>query len=122
MTYKVRLAPHAAKGYKKLDPTIQADVRAGLDVLQRHPLAGPKIKRLKGRLGAYYRYRVGDYRIVYVIGQQEQIVYVDYIQRNFAQRNFLVRKTSRPERNQPGNRGNARWGNDPKMFERSSYS
>ena len=80
MTYSVRLSPHAVRAYKKLPSAIQPDVRAGLDALQFQPLSGPKIKRLKGRLREYSRYRVGDYRIVYTVSQEQHIVYVDYIQ------------------------------------------
>ena len=80
MTYKILLSPHAVRQYKKLEPSVKPSVQAGIDILQRAPLAGPKIKRLKGRLHAYYRYRVGDYRIVYTVDAQEHAVYIDYIQ------------------------------------------
>lgn len=80
MTYSVKLSPHAAKQYHKLDPAIKPSLTAGLDALQRQPLTGPKIKRLKGRLREYYRYRVGDSRIVYSVANHERVVYVDYIQ------------------------------------------
>ena len=80
MTYKVLFSPHAVRQYKKLEPSVKPSVQAGIDTLQRAPLAGPKIKRLKGRLHTYYRYRVGDYRIVYAFVESERVVYVDYIQ------------------------------------------
>lgn len=80
MTYKVQLSPHAVRAYQKLDASIKPGVQAGLDTLQQHPLGGPKIKRLTGRLRHYYRYRAGDYRIVYTVDQRERVVYVDYIQ------------------------------------------
>ena len=80
MTYDVQLSPHAARQYKKLDPSITPAIQAGIDALQHAPLAGSKVKRLKGRLHAYYRYRVGDYRIVYAVDQRTHGVYVDYIQ------------------------------------------
>ena len=80
MTYNVRLSPHAVRVYHKLDPSIQPHIKAGLDSLRDHPLTGPKITRLKGRLRAYARYRVGDYRIVYTVVKQAHLVYVDYIQ------------------------------------------
>ena len=80
MAYDVRLSPHAARAYQKLDGATKAQIQPAIDALRRHPLAGPKIKRLKGRLRAYYRYRAGDHRIVYTIGQHEHVVYVDYIQ------------------------------------------
>jgi len=79
VTFKVQLSPHAARAYKKLDLPIQSRMHTALDMLQYHPLTGPQIRRLKGRLREYYRYRVGDYRIVYVVDHQQQVVYVDYV-------------------------------------------
>lgn len=81
MTYKVQLSSHAVREYKKVDPSVKPKLQSGLDALQGNPLSGPKIKRLKGRLHEYYRYRAGDYRIVYVVDQRAHVVHVDYIQR-----------------------------------------
>ena len=80
MTYSVRLSPHAVRQYQKLDPSVKSRIPAGLDSLHNNPLAGPHITRLKGRLHGYIRYRVGAYRIVYVVVPAERAVYVDYIQ------------------------------------------
>lgn len=80
MTYKVQLSSHAVREYKKVDSSVKPQLQSGLDALQHNPLSGPKIKRLKGRLHEYYRYRVGDYRIVYVVDQRARVVHVDYIQ------------------------------------------
>ena len=80
MAYKVQLSPHAARQYKKLDPPIKSSVQSGIDVLTHAPLTGSNIKRLKGRLHDYYRYRVGDYRIAYTVSHPDRVVYVDYIQ------------------------------------------
>lgn len=80
MTFRVVLSPHGAKEYKKLSPSFKAEIQAALDALRHHPLEGAKIKRLKGRLAAYHRYRVGDYRVVYAVAKKEGIVYIDYIQ------------------------------------------
>lgn len=80
MTYKVELSPRAAKAYKKLDPSIKPHIQAAIDALEKSPLAGAPIKRLKGRLRQYHRYRVGDYRILYFVETRERIVFVDYIQ------------------------------------------
>ena len=79
MTYKVVLSPHAARDYKKLNPSLKPKIQAAIDSLQHQPLSGPKIKRLKGRLREYYRYRMDDYRIVYTLAE-DRIVYIDYIQ------------------------------------------
>ena len=80
MTYSLRLSPQAVKQYTKLEASVKPAVQAALDALQAHPLHGPKIKRLKGRLREYFRYRVGDYRIVYIVDPRVRIVFVDYIQ------------------------------------------
>lgn len=80
MTYRVQFSPHAAREYRKLDAAIKPDLAAALDALQHQPLVGPKIKRLKGRLREYYRYRMGDYRVAYVIDTKTRTVLVDYIQ------------------------------------------
>ena len=80
MTYSVRLSPHAARDYKKLDLAMRPAIQTAIDSLQHQPLTGPKIKRLKGRLREYYRYRAGDYRIVYAVSLRERVVSIDYIQ------------------------------------------
>ncbi len=80
MTYSVHLSPHAVRDYQKLDPSIRVLLQHAIDSLQQHPLTSPKIKRLKGRLSQYYRYRVGDYRIVYTVSQPDHTVHIDYIQ------------------------------------------
>jgi mRNA interferase RelE/StbE len=78
--YKIILAPHAIRDYKKLAPETKQDIRAGIDTLKKTPIAGAKVKRLRGRLRKYHRYRVGDFRIVYAVDSSQHVVYVDYIQ------------------------------------------
>lgn len=45
-------------------------------VLRREPHFGPNIKRLKGELGEFYRYRIGDYRLFYTIEESDVVVVV----------------------------------------------
>lgn len=80
MTYRVVLSAHASRQYRKLDPPVRHEVQSGIDALRRDPLHGSKIKRLKGRLREYCRYRAGDYRVLYTVDTAERVVYVDYIQ------------------------------------------
>jgi mRNA interferase RelE/StbE len=80
VSYKVVLSPHALRCYKKFNPAVQTDIAKGIDSLVQNPVSGAKIKRLKGRLSAHYRYRVGDYRVVYTLDPGKRLVYVDYIQ------------------------------------------
>jgi len=44
--------------------------------LRREPHFGPNIKRLKGELNDFYRYRIGDYRLFYTIEESDVIVIV----------------------------------------------
>jgi mRNA-degrading endonuclease RelE of RelBE toxin-antitoxin system len=50
------------KKSSKLPVSIHKRVDKVFDVLKENPLAGT---RLKGELGFAYKYRIGDYRIVY---------------------------------------------------------
>ena len=68
------------RAYKKLNSSIKPRLQAAIDALRTHPLSGPQVKQLKGQLRDYYRYRAGDYRIVYTVAQQARIVSIDYIQ------------------------------------------
>ena len=44
--------------------------------LRQEPHHGPNIKRLQGYEPLTWRYRVGNYRIFYVIAEDERIVYL----------------------------------------------
>ncbi len=45
-------------------------------LLRKNPYFGPNIKRLKGKLSEYYRYRIGDYRLFYKIDNEKIIIFV----------------------------------------------
>ncbi len=42
--------------------------------LRRNPYFGPNIKKLKGGLSAFYRYRIGSFRLLYSIESDKTIV------------------------------------------------
>jgi len=44
--------------------------------LRENPFYGPNIKKLKDNLEGYYRYRVGSYRLFYLIEDDKLIVVV----------------------------------------------
>lgn len=43
--------------------------------LRKNPFFGTNIKKLKGEFEGYYRYRIGNYRLFYLV-ENEQIVVV----------------------------------------------
>ena len=74
MTYLLRFTPGAAKQLAKLDTQHSTRIRAFLEGLD---LENP---RSKGRAlvgeGSFWRYRVGDYRIIAHISERELLVLV----------------------------------------------
>lgn len=45
-------------------------------MLKRNPYFGSNIKRLKGELSDYYRYRIGDYRLFYKIEDDKILIFI----------------------------------------------
>ena len=60
---------------KKIDPKIYKKM---VDIvypqLRRNPYYGSNIKKLKGELDGYYRYRLGSYRLFYMVHQEQVLV------------------------------------------------
>ncbi|TGK01807.1 type II toxin-antitoxin system RelE/ParE family toxin [Leptospira langatensis] len=51
-------------------------------ILKKNPFFGPNIKKLKGEFDGLYRYRIGKYRLFYLIKDNELLViFVDVDQR-----------------------------------------
>jgi mRNA interferase RelE/StbE len=44
--------------------------------LMSNPFFGPNIKKLKGEFAEIYRYRIGDFRLFYIIREKEILVVV----------------------------------------------
>ncbi|WP_457605993.1 type II toxin-antitoxin system RelE family toxin [Nitratifractor sp.] len=62
---------------KKLDKKIYTKIVAIVyPQLRSNPYYGTNIKKLKGRFEGYYRYRLGDYRLFYLIEDDKVIVVV----------------------------------------------
>jgi mRNA interferase RelE/StbE len=47
--------------------------------LKKNPFYGTNIKKLKGKYDGVYRYRLGNYRLFYVVDQDKVIVIVSTI-------------------------------------------
>ena len=67
--YEVLLHPDAEKVYADADKVLARKIARCLQQLEKTPRAHPNIKVLKGSYAGYYRYRVGDYRVVYSKGR-----------------------------------------------------
>ena len=74
--YKLELSNQAERVIRRMaerEPALYQRVAGALDDLRRDPHQG---KPLKGELRGRYSYRVGSYRIVYLVRQQELLVLV----------------------------------------------
>jgi len=75
-----RLAETATyrKALEKLkNPSLQQRIRKIVyPEILKSPLVGPNTKKLKGQYDAVYRFRIGDYRIFYLIDTASRIIFL----------------------------------------------
>ena len=69
----LQLAQNADKNLSKLPKHIQTKILFSFDKIKENPVSGIK---LHGELKNYYKFRVGDYRIVYRFNSKESLVKV----------------------------------------------
>ena len=74
MTYRIEVAPSAARQLRKLDPVARRRVQAALELLAQDPRPSGA-KKLAGGDGEW-RVRTGDYRIIYEIRDDVLLVLV----------------------------------------------
>ena len=79
--FKILIHKRAAKIYEELDDKTAAKINNAIDALKENPFYGRNIKRLRGQLEGKYRLRVGDYRIIYRIEEEEKVVIIEDIKR-----------------------------------------
>lgn len=73
--YTVRFSKKAEKALKKIDPVMRRRVFEKMQYLENNPRGGPNIKKMQG-FANRYRYRIGDFRVVYEVMDKELIVWV----------------------------------------------
>ncbi len=74
MTYKLLIDDKVFKDLRKIDYTWQAKILFSIkNKLVKNPYLG---KKLVGNLSPYYRYRVGDYRVLYEIIEDKILIVI----------------------------------------------
>jgi len=72
--YKLFIDDKVVKDLRKIDKTWQTEIIANIKTkLVKDPYLG---KKLVGDLSPYYRYRVGDYRVLYEIVESKVLIIV----------------------------------------------
>lgn len=74
--YEVLLHPDAQEVYINADKALAKKFARCLQHLEQSPRFHPNIKALKGNYLGYYRYRVGDYRVIYTVDDNLVQVFV----------------------------------------------
>lgn len=78
--YAVVLESEAQRFFEEASASLQQRLDRCFDQLKINPSYHPNIKILRGDLSGYYRYRIGDYRVVYYITEEpEPLVIVTVI-------------------------------------------
>jgi mRNA interferase RelE/StbE len=67
INYTVVISIDAQAFFESASGALQKNLDRCFEVLKIEPRNYPNIKALKGELSGYYRYRVGDYRVIYKI-------------------------------------------------------
>ena len=71
LPYKSIFTKTFQKEFRKLPKDIQEAILKTLEKTVTNPYSG---KKLNGKLEAYWRYRVGKYRIIYLIDEKESAI------------------------------------------------
>jgi mRNA interferase RelE/StbE len=74
VTYRIEVAPAAARQLRKLDPPARRRIQAAVELLAQEPRPAGAKKLVGG--DREWRVRTGDYRIVYEIHDQVLLVLV----------------------------------------------
>ncbi|AIY21451.1 addiction module toxin RelE [Streptococcus salivarius] len=72
MTYKIVPTPKFAKSFKKLDPFVRKQIKSYLNRITDNPRA--KGKALVANRTGQWRYRIGAYRVIVNIQDNELII------------------------------------------------
>jgi mRNA interferase RelE/StbE len=74
--YEVVLHPDAQNVYVNADKALAKKIARCFQQLEQTPRLHPNIQPLKGNYASFYRYRIGDYRIIYSIDDDLLQVFV----------------------------------------------
>lgn len=74
--FEVVLSPRARQSYDEAEVPLARKLNRCFAALEDEPKHGNNVKRLTGDFAGYYRYRVGDYRVIYRVDDDALQVFV----------------------------------------------
>ena len=85
LSYSIAETKHFQKIKSKFPPKIYDKIKTIVyPQLKNNPFFGINIKKLKGEFEGYYRYRLGNYRLFYLIENDKVVVVTDFKHRQGA--------------------------------------
>jgi mRNA interferase RelE/StbE len=72
--WEIDLTRPAEKVYGKASSDIRQKLDDCFENLEQNPLYGNNIKALTGKLKGLYRYRIGDWRVIYRLKREQHVV------------------------------------------------
>ena len=72
--YEIELSRNATKFYQTADDSLARRLNRCFEQLEQNPYEHPNVRRLKGPLAGHWRYRVGDWRVVYRVDEDHRTV------------------------------------------------
>ena len=70
--YEVSMTRKAQKFYEKASDELAVQIDDCLDNLSQNPYKASDIKKLKGNYLGYWRYRIGNYRVIYLVEEEKK--------------------------------------------------
>jgi len=67
--YEISMTRKAQKFYDKASNELVVQLNDCIENLSQSPYKGSDIKKLKGKYSGYWRYRIGSYRVIYLIDE-----------------------------------------------------
>lgn len=77
--FDIILSKQAELFYRESETVLTGKLNAAFDNISTQPFFGNNIKKLRGALSGLYRYRIGDYRIVYSVESKIRIISIVWI-------------------------------------------
>jgi mRNA interferase RelE/StbE len=72
--WEIILTKPAEKVYDKSNKEVRRRLNKSFEKLEINPLYGNNIKPLTGELKGLLRYRVGDWRVIYILFEEKKVV------------------------------------------------
>lgn len=76
--YDIRIHREALKSYRRLDKELQTKIDEAVEKLRIDPWRRDMdVKKLHGEYKGYCRLRIGEVRLIYVVDQENDLVFID---------------------------------------------